>query len=550
MQDQRYSFDFQIELSRSVLTEVSDFDPLSITQTISSMSTCYVQSEDLLNYLQRKQIQCTDYDVQCLIRQYDTYKQGYLNREQFLNMILPNNNKRFEILQKTTPSKTRQSSSLSPTQNKRNQNKSEAGYCKLSYPVEYGLLRVIKKELDLVRHADELKNELSSLSPDIIELFYSVKGGRQSSSSVRHPDFFSKIDIQNFIKKYSTSQIVGIDDLAGSIMRRIDYDFDDKVKYAEFVELISPRSLESIGRLPTGLSFKNKYSPQRAQMQINFQQALKFSDAKRTQDQNDIQKRLSSSPVRERIQNQRNNESQNSQYEPLRADLTKRFSDLTNKQANQNPTLALSQSQNKSLGEQAYQQLRNSRGQADKQNYLSPKDARYNQAEIHQNDEKENQKQTEESSDDENQKKNKRLSQSNNRSSKFSKGLEEIVEDQEREEFYHVNQTPVHLLKNPPTKINRNSQEFSPTTFKSITTFEGKPQQYLLSSQNYHLKQQSLDSQASAYQNCLRIVNQATDQNESVETVFNLDNLLIGYNVFLKEYCILLRDRQHVRLKI
>ena len=76
---------------------------------------------------------------------------------------------------------------------------------------------------------------------DPLELFYSVKGGRSSRSSIKNPDYITKEDLLCFIREYATFNVKEVNmPMIESIMKRVDKDLDEQVKYYELLEFVSP----------------------------------------------------------------------------------------------------------------------------------------------------------------------------------------------------------------------------------------------------------------------------------------------------------------------
>ena len=98
------------------------------------------------------------------------------------------------------------------------------------------------------RLMEKMRRELfSKYVADPINLFYSVKGGRNTKSSLRNPEAISKTDLYEFLREYSIEGISNInDELIDSIMRRLDHDCDEKIKYLEFLEAITPFHIEGL----------------------------------------------------------------------------------------------------------------------------------------------------------------------------------------------------------------------------------------------------------------------------------------------------------------
>ena len=78
---------------------------------------------------------------------------------------------------------------------------------------------------------------------DPIELFYNVKGGRYSKSSLRNLDAITKEELVSFLNEYSGGFEIN-ESMVECVFRRLDHDCDEQIKYIEFLEAISPFHLE------------------------------------------------------------------------------------------------------------------------------------------------------------------------------------------------------------------------------------------------------------------------------------------------------------------
>eukprot|EP00347_Sterkiella_histriomuscorum_P002267 403368820 len=167
-------------------------------------------------------------------------------------MILPNTQKKVQIVKDKSPAKNLNNkspyTSLKTTPQKVDQSSasklSQLQQYVMSYSIEYGLLRILQKEIQLVRSLENNKRELQAKLQDPINLYYSVKGGRQSESSLKNSDVITKADLTQFINIFKIISFKP-EALVDFILKRIDKDFDDQLKYSDFIELIQPMTLNT-----------------------------------------------------------------------------------------------------------------------------------------------------------------------------------------------------------------------------------------------------------------------------------------------------------------
>ena len=135
----------------------------------------------------------------------------------------------------------------------------------MTYAVEFGILRILIKEIELYRRVDQMRFDLAqNYTFDPIDLFYSVKGGRDSKSTVNDPEIISSSDVQKFLRDFSIIDDEIGDNLVKCIMRRVSKELsgDPKIKYSDFIDTFAPAQLCSLN---SSLKMRNYYntSPKR-----------------------------------------------------------------------------------------------------------------------------------------------------------------------------------------------------------------------------------------------------------------------------------------------
>ena len=194
----------KVEINRQVLGENIDFDAYQVFAYLDTESKNYINEINVMNFLQAKNgISCTIEELQCLIFFYDENFDGKLSYTEFLNLVLSENN---YIIRKNT----------------RERVGSCYGKTILSFNVEYSLVKLFQRELDLIRTNRTIIEELKSKKDfNVHDLFHYMKGyGCITSQSIKL--FLQK----NFIRFEE-------DDIR-SIIKRMDIDRDSKVNFCEF----------------------------------------------------------------------------------------------------------------------------------------------------------------------------------------------------------------------------------------------------------------------------------------------------------------------------
>ena len=129
------------EIARNNLCQINNFNPYSIFNRIDNDCTNFLTEDNIINFLESNSIYCTEKEVKSLIKFYDYDSSHSLNYNQFLNMIIGNENK-----------------------NKNNSlhklNNSIPLIKNIPYQIEYATCRIIEKEINFIRHLDSLIDEL------------------------------------------------------------------------------------------------------------------------------------------------------------------------------------------------------------------------------------------------------------------------------------------------------------------------------------------------------------------------------------------------------
>jgi len=184
-----------IEISRQVLCENDDYNPIKLFRLLDRENKGYINSNNILSFLNIKGIKATENEVQLLILFYDTNFDKVLSFDEFLCIIqIPNYSKVF--------------------------NKSD--YSPIGFNVSYSFTKLLEKEIELERKIILLLNELRSIKNfNIHDLYHRVKVS----------NFIEERGIQNFLKKNNESFL---DSDVISILKRLDLNKDGVVDLCEF----------------------------------------------------------------------------------------------------------------------------------------------------------------------------------------------------------------------------------------------------------------------------------------------------------------------------
>ena len=194
----------KVEINRQVLGQNLDFDAYQLFAYLDTESKNYINEINIINFLQKRNgIPCTTKEIQFLIFFYDENFDGKLSYTEFLNLVLSDNN---YALRKST--------------------RERVGTCYgksiLPFNVEYSFVKILQRELNLIRTTLTIIDELKSRNDfNVHDLFHYMKGyGCITSQSMKL--FLQK----NFIKFEE-------DDIR-TIIKRMDINRDSKVNFCEF----------------------------------------------------------------------------------------------------------------------------------------------------------------------------------------------------------------------------------------------------------------------------------------------------------------------------
>ena len=151
-----------IEIDRHILAELKDYSPYQIFKYLDYQHKNYLNSLDLLNFLNKKGISADELEIKLIILFYDRDYDGVLSYEEFANMIQKN-----DFLKKK--------SGL-------NDNKSNYSRQNISHnnnipnEIEKGLTQLFINEIKLANNIIDLLNDLKKRYDfNIHDLYHAVK---------------------------------------------------------------------------------------------------------------------------------------------------------------------------------------------------------------------------------------------------------------------------------------------------------------------------------------------------------------------------------------
>ena len=194
----------RVEINRQVLCQNLDFDAYQLFSFLDTESKNYLNEVNIINFLQKRNgIPCTVEEIQFFIFFYDENFDGKLSYSEFLNFVLSDNN---YVLRK----------------NARERVGTIYGKSAIPFNVEYSLVKLLQRELELIRKTWTIIAELKARYDfNIHDIFHYIKGyGCITPQSM-------KLFLQKNLIKFEEDDI-------RTILKRIDINRDSKVNFCEF----------------------------------------------------------------------------------------------------------------------------------------------------------------------------------------------------------------------------------------------------------------------------------------------------------------------------
>ena len=186
-----------IETTRQLLSNNYEYDPFQIFKHLDLCFKNKIDAHDILSFLISKNIIVNEKEVNLLILFYDINGDGNLSYFEFLNIIQSNNSFK--------------------------SNKSfSKNYYQLPFNIEYYLLKILEKEIQLSRNILNLLSQIKSRYDfNIHEIFHLIKGLNNNTSD----------GIKNFLEKNNENCF---ETRINNIIKRLDLNKDGKIDLGEF----------------------------------------------------------------------------------------------------------------------------------------------------------------------------------------------------------------------------------------------------------------------------------------------------------------------------
>ena len=214
-------FERSVDITRQVLAEVKAFEPETAFQRIDKEHKGYLTPEDLLDFLQTNSYEneevrgVTLEECKLCVSQYDDDRDGTLSYQEFLYLVLPARDAKMRRRILSRPSYVL-----------------ETGV-KLPFDVEYALVTIMNKEIQLQNNLENLRRDLINYGTDIHEAFKAVKCFDNNLVSI------DAGTIRAFLERNREPRPIPSDNLA-AIVRRYDRDGDSRINYKEFERAMTP----------------------------------------------------------------------------------------------------------------------------------------------------------------------------------------------------------------------------------------------------------------------------------------------------------------------
>ena len=193
----------KLEIIRQIIADIEEFDAYQVFTYLDQESKNFLTDLNIFKFLYKNGVECTIEEIKYIVLFYDENFDGVLSYTEFLGIILSDSNF---------------------TLRKRAREKIGSNYGKqnLSFNVEYTIVNLFNKELELIRSCWKLIKELKKrIDFNIHEIYHCMKGyddiNSESIKNFLQANFvdFNEEDIRN-------------------IMKRMDINRDSKIDFNEF----------------------------------------------------------------------------------------------------------------------------------------------------------------------------------------------------------------------------------------------------------------------------------------------------------------------------
>ena len=191
-----------VDINRQILIELDDFDPYQIFTFLDIEQKNYINSSDLLNFLQERGIYANEVEIKFIILFYDRDYDGVLSYPEFANFI--------------------QSEFSKKRINSNNNNPQQNIIPNLSNNIDQALRQLLANEIELVKKILPLLNDLRNRYDfNIHDLYHAVKNW----------NYIEENSLRNF---FGRNKISYLESDIRKIMKRLDFNGDGKVDFCEF----------------------------------------------------------------------------------------------------------------------------------------------------------------------------------------------------------------------------------------------------------------------------------------------------------------------------
>ena len=193
----------KLEIIRQVIADIEEFDAYQVFTYLDKESKNFLTDFNIFQFLQKNGVECTIEEVKFIILFYDENFDGVLSYTEFLGIILSDSN--FTLRKRT-----------------REKIGSNYGKNNLPFKVEYTLVNLFNRELELIRSCWAIIKKIKSRTDfNLQEIYHCMKG-------------FDDINSES-IKTFLQANFVDFsEDDIRAIMKRMDINRDSKIDFNEF----------------------------------------------------------------------------------------------------------------------------------------------------------------------------------------------------------------------------------------------------------------------------------------------------------------------------
>jgi Ca2+-binding EF-hand superfamily protein len=217
-----------VETTRLLLANQLGFDPYNLFRLLDTESKGWLDAVNIVDFLRRNSVFTGTFEAQQVIFHFDADGSGTLSYSEFLNLAVSERN---TLLRNS------------------NFGSSYRSYGSVPYDVEFSFVRLLEKEIDLVKNLNVAIRDLNlRYDFNVMEAFKSMD---VYNLDTLNAEGLRKFLLRNFVTPSETDLV--------NIVRRLDLDRDYRVTYTELKKLVSAYS----SGFTTYTSSNTYYSPER-----------------------------------------------------------------------------------------------------------------------------------------------------------------------------------------------------------------------------------------------------------------------------------------------